>query len=340
MSTEQTPIDVTTDDNLDDFSASFFGEEQPTSDDATSEDVEVEPEVEDDATNEEDAHSADDGAEDDEVDETDESDEPTDDDGKPKKANRYQERINEITAARREAERKAEEAERRYQELLSKINKEPEEPATPTPKKAAENTVTTGPTPTDKNEDGTDKYALGEFDPQFIRDTVQHLLDSDKNAQKEMETQLAKQREYDSSRAAIQSSWNEKLVDVQERYPDFREKGEQMLSVFEGIDDAYGQYLTDTLMDMDAGPEVFYYLSNNLEEAKEIVDAGPRKATISLAKLEAQLAGSPTKIKAVKTTKAPTPPPRLKGSSVSKGAISPDTDDLDAFSRELFKKKK
>lgn len=113
-----------------------------------------------------------------------------------------------------------------------------------------------------------------------------------------------------------------------------------MLSVFEGIDPAYGQYLTDTLMEMEAGPEVFYYLSNNLEEAQEIVNAGPRRATIALAKIEAQLVGSKIDPNPpIKVTKAPTPPPQVKGSAVSKGAIRPDTDDLDAFSKALFTKK-
>lgn len=84
----------------------------------------------------------------------------------------------------------------------------------------------------------------------------------------------------------------------------------------------------------------FYYLANNLDEAANIVNAGPRKATIALAKLEAQLAGnSVNKVPAQKVTKAPTPPPQLKGSSAAKAAIPLDTDDLDAFSKVLFKKK-
>jgi hypothetical protein len=92
-------------------------------------------------------------------------------------------------------------------------------------------------------------------------------------------------------------------------------------------------------MEMDAGPEVFYYLANNLDEAEEIVNAGPRKATMAFARIEAQLVGAKTKTAAVKTTNAPPPPPQLKGSAIAKASVPLDTDDLDAFSKQLFKKK-
>jgi hypothetical protein len=173
-----------------------------------------------------------------------------------------------------------------------------------------------------------------------VKDTIQHALAEERKA---LETQKAEQDKLsaeDQYRATLQDSWNEKLEDVRERYPDYEDKGQQMLDVFSNIDPNYGQYLVDTLMELDAGPEVFYYLANNLDEAEEIVNAGPRKATIAFAKLEAQLAGTPTtKTPAVKVTKAPTPPPQNKGSAVSKGSVPPDTDDLDAFSKVLFKKK-
>ena len=92
-------------------------------------------------------------------------------------------------------------------------------------------------------------------------------------------------------------------------------------------------------MEMDAGPDVFYYLANNLEEAEKIVNAGPRKATIALAKLEAQFVSAKIdKAPPVKVTKAPAPPPQLKGSAVAKASVPLDTDDLDAFSKVLFSK--
>jgi len=331
MSTDQeTTNDVPVEDNLDDFAADFFGEKQEPSDNAKSEDEGVESETVDDAPEEdqEDTHSDDEAAEDDE--------EVLEEERTPKKSTRYQERINEITAERRAAERRAEEAERELAELKTRT--------TPSPKgsdKGATPDTVGAPLPNDVNEDGTDKYPLGEFDPKYLRDTVQHLLKEERAKNEEVAKEEARRNEVDTAKAELQTQWNNKLVDARERYPDFQDKGEEMLQVFEGIDAAYGEYLTDTIMDMDAGPDVFYYLANNVEEAQEIVNAGPRKATIALAKLEAQLAGTPVnKVSRNKVTNAPTPPPRVKGSSVSRPGVAVDTDDLDAFSKDFFKKKK
>lgn len=343
MSTEQTissqelNTDTTVTDDLDSFAAELFGESKQPSAPAKAEEAEVDQEADSDAPNDEqDTHSADDGAtEETEANEDEESeDEPTDDaKDKAKPKNRYQERINELTA-------KARQAERERDELLKKLN---EKTNTPKPKtdEAEANTTTSlkAPSPSDKNEDGTDKYPLGEFDPKYVKDTIQHVLAEERAAQEQKARENEKLSAEEQYRATLQSTWNDKLDIVQERYPDFKEKGEEMLSVFEGIDQAYGQYLTDTLMEMDAGPEVFYYLATNLDEAQKIVDAGPRKATIALAKIEAQLAGTKTtESPKIKVTNAPTPPPQVKGSAVAKASISVDTDDLDAFSKVLFKK--
>lgn len=331
MSTDQeTTNDVSVEDNLDDFAADFFGEKQELSDNAKSEDEGVEPETVDDAQEEEqeDTHSDDEAAEDDE--------QVLEEEKVSKKPTRYQERINEITAERRAAERRAEEAERKLAELQT--------PAKPTPKGSDKGTTpdtVQTPLPTDVNEDGTDKYPLGEFDPKYLQDTVKHIVSALQAKNEEVAKEEARRNEVDTAKAELQTQWNNKLVDARERYPDFQDKGEEMLQVFESIDAAYGEYLTETIMDMDAGTDVFYYLANNVEEAQEIVNAGPRKATIALAKLETQLAGTPVnKVPRNKVTNAPTPPPRVKGSSVSRPGVAVDTDDLDAFSRDFFKKKK
>lgn len=339
MSTEQT-IDTTETDNLDDFSADFFGENPKTSDPAKSEEVETEETESDAPENEQDTHSAEEGATEEEAEEFEETeeaeseDEPTDDsETKAKPKNRYQERINELTAKARQAERERDELLRKLEEKTNPPKADPKPEETNTEESSA-------PSPTDKNEDGSDKYPLGEFDPKFVKDTIQHALKEQLENQQKQEQEKQKLTAEQQYRAELQDNWNEKLESVQERYPDFRDKGEQMLSVFEGIDPAYGQYLTDTLMEMDAGPEVFYYLSNNLDEAEQIVNAGPRKATISLAKLEAQLTGTKTsESPKVKITKAPAPPPQVKGSAVAKASIPLDTDDLDAFSKVMFTKK-
>lgn len=335
MSTEQN-IDVTVEDSLDDFAAEFFGENKQPSDNAKSETEEVDTEADNDAPTNDDTQTP---AEEDGATEDDKSKEnpgATDEDtNRAKPKNRLQERINELTAKARQAERERDEALRKLEE-----NSKPK----PETKQVEEKAVTQGPKPDDKNEDGTDKYPLGEFDPKynadFVKYTVQKTLDEERAAREAQQKEEAKLTAEEQYRSTLQETWNEKLDVVQERYPDYREKGEAMLEVFEGIDPAYGQYLTDTLMEMGSGPEVFYYLANNIDEAQNIVNAGPRKATIALAKLEAQLAGTKTtETPKLKVTNAPTPPPQLKGSSVAKAAVAPDTDDLVAFSKTFFSKK-
>lgn len=337
ISSQELNTDVTVNDNLDDFAAELFGESKPPSDNAKSEIEQTVAEADDDApiNNDTQTPAEEDGATE-EVSSEENPDTTDEDDTKAKPKNRLQERINELTAARREAERKLEEALRKLDEKTN--------PPKPETEKVEVTTVAEGPKPDDKNEDGTDKYPLGEFDPKYNADlvkyTVQKTLDEERAVREAQERENAKLTAEEQYRSTLQETWNEKLDIVQERYPDYQEKGEAMLAVFEGIDPAYGQYLTDTLMEMDAGPEVFYYLANNVEEAQTIVNAGPRKATIALAKLEAQLAGTKAQAPAVKVTNAPAPPPQVKGSAVSKGAVTPDTDDLDAFSKALFSKKK
>lgn len=328
MSNVQTPVESTVDDDLDTFSDVFFGRKAPDDEQASSEKVETDT-TEDDAqedTQPEDDTLANDEDEDEVVEEAPEDAQP-----KPKK-NRFQERIDELTAGKREAERKAADLEARLAKL--------EQTSKPAPiVEAAENT---GPTPEDTNEDGTDKYPLGEFDPNYIRDLTRHTLQTEREALKKEEEEKAQQTEMEAQRAALQTSWEEKLVPAQERYPDFREKGEALVDSFSGLEPAYAEYLTATLMSMEYGPDVLYYLSKNPAEAHAIVNSGATKATIALGRLESKFAfAEEEKQRRPKVSQAPTPPVHLnKGSAVVKVEVPDDTDDLDAFANKFFDKKR
>lgn len=332
--------------SLDDFAAELFGGTTSAPDNAKSEEVveeteEANGELELDTQTDDLEEDLEEVSEDDDTLATDEDDDEPEAEEKPKKKNRFQERIDELTAARKEAERKAEERlaekDRELAELRAKLegnnNEQPKTQPTET------SNVLKAPHKTDLDENGNPKYPLGEYDPQFMRDTVEHMLaEREARAQEQQKQQEAVQQQY-QAKQQLQAQWNTKLDTAQERYPDFQEKGQQMLSVFEGIDEQYGDYLTTTLMEMDNGPDVFYYLASNVEEAKRIVEAGPKRATMALAKLEAQFAGTSTPSQPVKrVSSAKTPPPQNKGSAVVKPKVAPDTDDLSAFERELFRK--
>jgi hypothetical protein len=334
MSTENTPVETVTDD-LDAFSEQLYGQSKSEPEAATSEDTDVE-EQEVDATEtktqDDDADAVETETDDDADTVEEEDDNDPEPDVKPKK-NRFQERIDELTGKAKNAEREAEELRRRLEAIEQKQN--PKDEPTPAPADVS------GPSADDKNEDGSDKYPLGEFDPQYIRDLTRHTLQQEREAEKQRESAAKQEQEYAAERAALTESWQEKLGPAQERYPDFQEKGAELFTTFNGIDQTYGEYLTATLMSMDHGPDVLYYLASNLDEANNIVASGPTKATIALGRLEAKFVQEAAEktLARPKVSKAPTPPTTLKGSNQVVADVPDDTDDLEAFAKKLFKKK-
>lgn len=319
---DNTPVD--SDFNLDSFSAELFGQSQTDQEAATPDEAPEDDPVED--APQEDTHSGDDDTPDTEVDET-EAD-PVEE--KPKKT-RFQERIDELTGKQREAERRASELEAKLNEAIAKLNQS----ADPKPAKV-EAEDSSEPKHSDLNEDGTDKYPLGEFDAKFLKDYTMYHIAQREAATKESETQTAEQARLQKEHEARQTAWEAKLEPARERYPDYQEKVEGMISTLSDIEPTYGDYLSSQIMEMDHGTEVLYYLATHPAEARSIVDSGARKATLALGALEERL--RPRSEEPVfKATKAPTPPPTNKGTAGQKAPIRGDEDDLDAFARALFK---
>jgi multidrug efflux pump subunit AcrA (membrane-fusion protein) len=261
-------------------------------------------------------------------------DEDKDEDEKPKPKSRTEKRIEKLLEEARLARERAEKAEA----LLAKQEAE-KAPVTPKPKDVSTDKA---PHPDDKNEDGTDKYPLGQFDEAFQEDRFNYMMEKSLAEQRAALEQQAREQEVKRAQEALVASWNEKLEPVKEKYTDFVEKGEELLDTFSDLDQQYGEYLTTTIMGMDHGPEVLYYLSNNIAEANRIVKLGPLGATIALGRIEAQFAyGDDEDKKSTprpKVSKAPPVPPRNKGSHIATPEVPDDTDDLDAFAQKLFKK--
>lgn len=330
MSTEN--IVETETDDLDLFASEFFGQKEEAPEPASSEEEDTDDQ-ESDAPNEDTHVDEDDTLAPDDDDEPEEEEEEA---PKPKK-NRFQERIDELTGKQREAERRAKDLEDKLNEAIQKLNQQNE--TKPTPKVE----IATGPKPTDVNEDGTDKYPLGEFDPNFITDLADYRVEQRLKAIEDKREADRRQQEVQEQQSAIQAEWQEKLAPAQERYPDFAEKTQSLESVFEGIDQQYGEYLAATVMSLDNGPDVLYYLSNHPDEAMKIVNSGATKATLALGKIDAKFeAAEEEKQKArPKVSKAPEPPAHLaKGNVAAKIDVPDDTDDLDAFAEKLFKRRK
>lgn len=320
MSIETPSVDVNTDD-LDAFSDLFHGKA-------------VEAQAPDDGQDENDVSAP--------LEDTPDSAAPEDNDDadavapeKEVKLTPTQKRINQLLEKERLALERAERAEAA---LRAKENTGKAEPTSQPAEQVAEK-VSKEPHPDDKNPDGTDKYPLGHFDPQYADDRLKYNIDKETAAYKAQLEAERQQAEAEKAAAAAQEAWNAKLVPAQERYPDFQEQGQNLLETFQGIEPAYGEYLTNTIMGMEYGPDVLYHLATNIDEANRIVGLGPMGATLALGRLEYQFASSnkeATQTRA-KVSAAPTPPPMNKGSAVSMPEVPDDTDDLDAFSEKFFK---
>lgn len=318
--TAETVTDVTTDqnvpvdtDDLDEFSSDFFGSK------VEKEEVK---EVEDAPKPEAKPTEADD---DDPVDDEAEIEEDSKEEA-PKKKKSAQERISELTAARKKAEQHAEELERKLNEALGK--KDNPEPAKVEAKSAE-------PSPDEVDEDGEPKYPLGEFDPKYIRDLTKFTLNEERKAQQEEFKKEAAKNQAEAAQNELLSEWENRVQEVESELPDFRTKTVNLEEAFSEIEPAYGQYLASTIMSLENGPQVLYHLANNIEEAKAIVKLGPVMATIALGKIEASLSKEERK---VNQSDAPPPPPRNRGGSVTNRTRG-DTEDLEAFEKEFFKKR-
>src|SRR6185312_1466600 len=337
MSTEnnETPV-VSEMDDLDAFSAELYGQNTAVSDETTSEDVE-------DVTPDDDANTEETQANETETLDTDDDnaeDDSDEEEAHEKPKSRAQKRFDELTRKAKEAERREKDAERREEALRSEFEALKAELNKPKNDTSAPVKEVAGPAPDDTNEDGTEKYPLGEFDPHYIRDLTKFTLLQEKEAMKIEEEKASRQKEFEAERLALNEGWKEKLGPAQERYPDFQEKGEDLFDTFSKIPHSYGEYLTATIMSMDHGPDVLYYLANNLDEAKKIVDSGPTRASLSLGRIESKFADvvAEKQLQRPKVSNAPPPPnAQLQGMNAVMPEVADDTDDLDAFSAKLYK---
>ena len=249
---------------------------------------------------------------------------------KPKKVNRVQERINQLVTERETEKREKLELKRRLEALENGDKKV--ESAKPVPQVYVQ---TDGPDPDAKNEDGSDTYPLGEFDPKYIRDMARHTIEQEWTARKEQEEQEKAQQEHQAARDMLQDKWQENLAPVMEQHDDYMEKTVELENTFQGLDPKYSDYIVQTIKSLDHGPEVLYYFANNLDEAKRFVNMGPLNATLALGEINAMFKGNTRK--EAKVSKAPPPPQANKGAKM-RTSVPSDTDDLDAFAKLLFNK--
>jgi hypothetical protein len=325
-------------DDLKAFEDKFYGiepedfkeEEEPT----FREDELEEDEVDE---NEDDSLAPDDDEQDEPEDKDEEEEEPEPEpEDKGKKKSRYQSRIDELVTDARVAEREVERLRREVEALKSGRVEKVQEPEVKQTEAA--------PNPNAVNEKGEPIYALGEFDPKFVADLTRFTIAQEHRAIREAEAKEQAARKAAEAQRELSSKWNEKVEKFVEEIPDYSEKVVKLERAFQGIEPQYGNYLAGTIMQCDNGPEIMYYLSQNIDEAQKIVASGAFDATLAIGRLSARLEKPKQEEKrnTKKVSKAPEPPEaeaRVRGSG-GQFTVSPDTSDLDAFEREFFKKPK
>lgn len=341
--TDDTVTSVDIENDLEAFEEAFSGAKEvvdkPTEADAlaTDEDKDAPRGDEDESDNQEETEDEDKDSE--------ESEEESEE--QPRKKSSVQERINELTRARREAERailaEREAAARRERELVARLEalevRKPEV-STQTPAR----TLPPGaPSPNAVDAQGQLIYPLGEFDPNFIADLSKFTVQQEHQAIRQKEAAEYQRQQLVAAQQELTAEWEEKIAAVEEVNPEIRENITDLVSTFSGIDPAYGEYLAVTIMSAENGPEILDYLSKNIGEAQRIVASGPAAATYMIGRLEASIPKSRSSVETSsnkRVSSAAPPPPVATRGRKGQATVRGDTDNLDAFEREFYPVKK
>lgn len=336
--TDDTDTTVDIDDvNLDDFEKDFFSAEPKA--EAKAEEASEDKPVEDEETvdeTEEDENLAteDDDKDADEVEEEDEDEEEIVEAPQLKKQTRVQKRIEQLLERERLANEKAHALELRLAVLEAGkeiVQKEEVQPL-------REQLSAEAPSPDAKDKDGNAVYELGEFDPKFIRDLTKFTIAEETKIAK-VEAEKEKQAEFvKAAQEVIRVKWTDNLEKAEAEVPDIRDNIHNLVETFSTLDTNYGEYLASTIMNMDLGPQIMNYLSQNIGEAQKIVASGPAAATLALGRLEARLTPikQEEKRNPKQVSKASEPPEKGTHGRGGKFVVADDTDDLDAFERKFF----
>lgn len=251
-----------------------------------------------------------------------EPDERTDDEKAASEAGRtlagkkksYQERINELTAKQREAERRAEAAERRARDLEAGAKPKTEEPQAAEPKADAE------PTPEQFESfelwvKAHNKWAAREVAREELRAARAH------------DERSAADRAYRDAQTRVEAKGTEKHADFVEKLTEFAQTGGK-----------FNPFVSDVILTEDNGHEIAYVLATE-PETLQAIQSAPTLAKASLlmgkllARLEAAESGPAPKAPAVTHAKPPIKP--VGSSPVTSDEELPDDLSVDEHIRRM-----
>lgn len=272
---------------------------------------------------------------------------PDTEDAPPRKKS-FQERIDELTNARRSAEREAQDERTKREDLerrlaaLETASRPADKPAEP-PKGGDQPPVPDGP-----KKPSPDDYDFGEFDARYIEALANYHVDTklaareraaEESRKQEQETQTKQQQEAAEKQRAFRQAFEESVAETATKYDDFQEK------VFGGAE--RGEYalsvdLANIIAESPVGGDIVYHLATNPEESGKVHAMTPleqaRWAGRMEARFSAEQGAAPVKGNSVpaKAPKAPEPVPQAKGAG-GQFEAGPDTSDFRAFEARYSK---
>jgi len=244
----------------------------------------------------------------------------------PKKAQTAQERIDELTRARRQAEREAADLRKRldeFQRTAERVVVVEQEP----PKEAAKSAAAEGPPK-------AEEFEFGELDPAYIAAVVDY----------QAERKFAEFRERDAQerqQAAVRSRFEQQVLQGRERYPDFDDV------VVKGAQEGtwpLSETLGVLLVQSEVGEDIAYHLASNPDEAMNVFRQAPVEQARFFGRLEAKFSAARAAATgddaATPVTKKPpqAPPPVTPGRGAGgQFQATAASDDFLAFERSVNK---
>jgi hypothetical protein len=224
----------------------------------------------------------------------------------PRKGKTAKERIDELTTARRQAERDAE-----YWRGVAEGRIKPQ--AEPQPEATDDRDPNAGPDPAE--------YEYGESDPKYLVALARH------EARQEFEEQ--RQREaIEREVTELEQGWKSRAETAKEKYADFDEK------VIASAD--RGEWpcplpLALGIMQSEVGDDIAYHLASNPDEAKRIAALPDLQMAREFGRLEARFMTPAAQPQKKIATDAPEPAPSRTRGAGGKFAPDDDTTDFAAF---------
>ena len=217
---------------------------------------------------------------------------------------RFQSRLNEITRARREAERTAERnAQERdfYRQQVEAYQRQGQTPQNNQPRNDM-------PTPEDF---GYDLAQWGQAVTEKLRSEAMQSAD-----------QRFQQQTMQQQQVQVFSQFEEKERAYAQSNPEYFDRVEQLTSVVN-----FNPVVGEILATSDHGPALVDYLAQHLYEADQLSRMPPHLAAVQLGRIEAQLAQHKPK----PVSGAPAPPPKINGSAA--GSKDPEKMTSDEWMR-------